>query len=800
MSSAYQDAQTARDAERIAGQIAHAFQRAARNTDASTRCMQRSAGSGRGGPVMPVSDRARRAPSSASQFHLHVKKSKASGSGKAPASSVSKIKYDLGLGENDPQRDRVKIAFVLAPIGTPSGACDPLAMAAACESRSRQSKYANANTGQMLHFDTALPNGLSLERLAALAGDINQRISGRFGVPAYSGVHLDDGNFHIHSSVPLYEILDDDEGGFTLGDRIDHAKRPADREALGLPRSPAGELRALRQEIANIIADAVAEEHPEAPHLAERWRHGHLTLALQVERAAQRGDVQFVLENLNRDATKKEGPPPGAWRASPTSERRNIAISHNKQAGKVSGVPGPELITKTLVNRVIDLSQKARIDTPEGFRMLARDHGLSVHWAAAKNGEGVQGVILSVAGGPRIAGRRLGASLGVLQKKLGWAEKPEYRRSAPHKGDEYETYLIKLKNAGIHPGNAAEQAIKVTLQRLEKLEQQARKAAQTTPTALLAELVPTGTQEVKAKRERPRRRSNDPTYNKRQTSTAAQAGRIPASRQAALATPTPQVKAMNVDNLLRELQSIPEQSPPPVVVYKRPQAEQQPPANAGTAKAPPRRALPDPAMLTPHQRELIAHAWDAQEAQRSGVFDGPLTRARERLNRLQDDLRRRLQTEPRPAKESRKRFLRGATMIETAMHKQWREALQADRDRAAVLERQIEEMIDKSVQAPTLLAALPTLEAKRAGQIAEQHQVVKIAQERQYADALARLERSRPGSHDRSAAQTTISRLMDVNPDISKREKERRVQAAALEHQRLNDVRVSAPTERQRQR
>lgn len=792
--------QAEQEAERLARDIMRAFQRAARATDRSSSRMSRGAGGRRGGGRMPISGRARRAPTSASQFHLHVKKSKSSGVGRAPVSCVGKIKYDMGLGENDPYQDRVKAAFVSAPAGTPAAARDPLRMAEACFERARRSKYANANTGQMLHIDSALPNSLSPDRLAQLSGDINQKISDRFGVPAFSGVHLDYGNHHIHASVPLHEVLDDGEGGFTLGDRIDHTKRPSEREALGLPRSPAGELRELRQDIAGLIADAVRDEHPDDPHMAERWKHGHQTLSTQVEEAAKRGDVAFVLENISRDATKKEGPPPSAWRAAPSNARRDAAVEHNRSAGKPSSVPAPELITKTLVNRLIDLAQKAQIDTPEGFRMLARVHGLHIHWALSKEGKGVQGVTFSVQGGPRIAGRRLGASLGVLQKKMRWAEKPEYQRFPPKRGDEFDAYMKRVTDAGIRPTDLSNNAIKITLQRLEKLEKQAQEEAAKAEAAAPVESGPIGPHEVKSPRLRPKRKSNDPSFNKKAPAQAAPTGRTPASGQAKPASTTTKDKSMNVDNLLRELQTIPEPHVVPksvvVALHKRPQ---QPHVGAGAAKAPP-RALPDPATLTSEQRWLIAHAWDTQQAQRSGAFDGPLTRANERLKRQLDDLRKRLNAEPWPEEEPRKRFLRGTVMVETADHREWREGLVAGRDRAAELEMQIKEMINKAVQAPALLGALPELEVKRAKELAKQQEAIRIAQERQYTDALERFERSSPSSHERTAAQSTIRRLMNSNEEIAEREKERRAKVAAQERERLSGGCANVPMERQRQR
>lgn len=802
MSSAYHDTQAAHDAERIANQIARAFQRAARATDRSSRNMHHGAGSGRGGPSMPIAGRARRAPGTASQFHLHAKKSKASGAGKAPVSCVNKVKYDLGLDEKDRHADRVKIAFASAPPGTPNAARDPLAMADACFERARRSRYANSHTGQMLHLDAALPNDIPPDRLARLAGDINQKISERLKVPAYSGVHLDHGNFHIHSSVPLYEIHDDGQGGFTLGDRIDHAKRPGEREALGLPRSPAGELRELRQDIANLIADAVRDVYPDDPHMAERWRHGHRTLPQQVEEAARRGDVRFVLDNLNRDATKKEGPRPQKADFAKSDPKRQAVEAHNAEVGKRSAVPGPELITRTLVHRVVDLAQKAQIDTPEGLRMLARDHGLSVHWSAAKGGEGVQGVVFSVNGGPRIAGRRLGASLGVLQKKLGWQERPKYRRFAPRKGHEHDAYLKKVQEAGIHSGDASEHAIRVTLHRLEKLQQQAQDEAakakpQAAPAATPVEPAPDqGAQKVQPPTKRPKRKSNDPSFNKKFPAQAAPEGRRPTDGHVAPAhlmkEPNMAIDASTAKRWMAELCVLPPDTDQPAA---------DPTGRGKTGKTGKASVVAtpicDPERLTTRQKGLLARAWDDKEARRTGAFDGPLTLARERQQRLQATLRKQIQSEPWPHEKPRRRFLRDAIMVETEDHAIWREATQTTREKIETLENKINEMINKAIADTALRAALPALEAIADRNEAQQQRAAKEKAVQLYESAIQLLSTTRPGSYQAQQALATIKQATKSDLGLKMREQQRRAEAAALERQRHGNT-VHVQRERQR--
>lgn len=803
--------QAERDAEAIGRQIARAFQRAARAADRSTRNLSRGGGGGRSGGRMPIAGRARRAPGSSSQYHLHVKKSRASGATKSPVSSVNKVKYDLGLDEKDPHTDRVKIVLIDAPEGTPHPARNPLTMAAACETRAHQSKFANSHTGQMTHIDTALPNNLSADRLATLASDINKTISEQFKAPTFSGVHLDYGNFHIHSSLPLFEVHDDGRGGFYLGDRIDHAKRPDEREALGLPRQPAGELRELRQKIAHLIADSVAEELTDQPdreqahHTAERWRHGHLTLGQQVEKAAARGDVQFVLDNLNRDATRKEGPRPHSGSFSKSDPKREQTEAYNAEAGKPITTPAPELITRTLVSRVVDLAQKAEIDTPEGFRMLARDHGLSVHWSAAKGGEGVQGVTFSVASGPRVAGQRAGASLGTLQKKLGWAERPTYRRFAPRKGDEWDAYQEKIKSAGIKPADANDRAIKITLERLAKLEAQVVAVSQekAAPAATPVESAPTeGAQRVKPpKRERPKRKSNDPSFI-RKTQMPAAAGRPTRGPVApAKTTPSKEQSPMDVSDLLADLKTIKDDAPiEPVVVWKRPQphAEQQSGVTAGKAKA--SSPLPDPATLTPHQRNILISEWDAREGRRQGGFDGPLTIARAQQDRLGEALRKKLKDEPWPTHEHRKRLLRAPILVETDEHKQWRTSLQEGQQKLKQLEQEIGKMIDRATNDPALLKSLSRLEKGADQEQAQRQHQQRRAEEREYERALERLEKARPDSADHAAALSIIKRVTHANPTLAEQEKQRRAQMAAASIQTQAHTPTTDDRRRQRQR
>lgn len=759
-----------REEERERERIRRQFARAGRSGNKSAK--QQNNGSRKGGGTfrMPRVGRSRRAPLSASQFHFHAKKSRASGASKSPVSCVNKVKYDLGLDEKDPHKDRVKVVFVAAPEGTPTAAHDPLKMAEACFQRARQSKYANSNTGQMTHYDTALPNFLSDDQLAKLADQINSKISEKFGVPSFSGVHLDRGNYHTHSSVPLYEVHDDGTGGFYLGDRINHAKRPQEREALGLPKSPATELRQLRAELADLIADSIAQHHANDPdqeaarHQAERWRHGHLTLGQQVEKAAIRGDIQFVLDNLNREATRKEGP-------APTSSRREAAIAHNKTAGKPSEIPAPELITKTLAQRVVSLAEQAKLGRPEQLRLLAKKCGLNVHWSAGQNGN-VQGVSYSIHGGPRIAGGRIGASLGTLQNRLGWAERPEYKRFPPKSGDQvmdFKRKLIEAKLEHVEDDDYVARSIKITLFRLKKLKDQAHENAlddrpatpdevpaqdaQAAPGEAGALVEPAQPEPVKQAEKpvkvRPTRKSNDPSYNKGKGN--AHAG-LPANGAAVRPNPS-QPTASNPKALMAELASIPSEP----------------------TKAPQKQAVRR-TTLTPDQRELLARAWDDEQSSASGSFYGPLGQAREQLEVLEERLRAHRKAEPWPSSEYKKKFFGGRKQVETSQHHEWREKLLMGINRVGQLELKISGMIDKATSDTKLLQQLPTLEAE-AAEARIQHQAqLKADAARRYENAISTLSTARPDSHEARRAYDSISSAIRQDRSLAQRERERRAE------------------------
>src|SRR5699024_9501360 len=130
-----------------------------------------------------------------------------------------------------------------------------------------------------------------------------------FQSPSYAALHIDVGNPHLHASVPLYQVRSRKNGDYVLTERIPHARRPEERAALGLPKSRATDLIALRKKVAHLIADFLCQclkdqrSTREQYHDSERWRWGYLLLEQQLSKAAARGDVQFLVENMGREAT-----------------------------------------------------------------------------------------------------------------------------------------------------------------------------------------------------------------------------------------------------------------------------------------------------------------------------------------------------------------------------------------------------------------------------------------------------------------------------------------------------------------
>lgn len=434
--------------DREAARTRAQMQRAGREADRSTRTLSQGGGARRG-PDLRLSFGGSRAPRSASHFHHNRKYSNRARAHRAPGSAVAKVRYDLRLDRPEHERTDLDYTYICAPPGTPEMALDPVSMALASESS--LGKKATLRARIMSHETIALPAQLNDDQRRELARQVAHLYREKMGVPIYLAIHKPNknDNWHIHLSHPLREVLDDEKGGFKLGQKIMFEQQAAVRREAGLQPTNHGELKSLRTQLAATIANSMETADLDR-HMCERWRWGHLKLGDQVAKAEERGDLEFVTDNAGRDPTRHEGPNPSDWRAASQDPVRQTAKTHNQDTA--TDVPGPELMTRTLLSRVIDQASKARITDPEHLRMLARDHCLSIHWVRSKGGKdaAVTGLQIQMAGGPKISGKQAGASLNDLKRQFGWDAPPAYVRYPAKSGEAFDAYAQAVRRAGLN--------------------------------------------------------------------------------------------------------------------------------------------------------------------------------------------------------------------------------------------------------------------------------------------------------------------------------------------------------------
>ncbi|ROT44305.1 hypothetical protein [Pusillimonas sp. NJUB218] len=419
--------------------------------------------------------RAPRAPKSASQYHFNQKYSNRAGKNRAPKSCTDKLKYDFGLDEKGDER--VAFIYISAPDKIPAAALDLLAVAREAERTAGR----QANSRQMAHLTGSLPENLSNEARAEIVRTLCDHLRAqRDDVPIFAAMHApdkDEKNWHFHISHPLRHIHPTEDGGFIMGERIMFEQRAAVRKAAGLEPTNHSELRDWREHVANVITDAVAKETGDL-QTAERWRWGHLTLERQVEKAAERGDVEFVADSVLRDATIKEGLNNSPWRKTPPRDfTRSDAQSHNAQAtSKEKTVPAPKLLTQAAVNAILERAKAQGITTdPEQLRLFARDCGVTITWAKSESSSKAQGVSYALAGGPKFAGKNVGMSLKRLQDLMGWDEPPAYSRV--HKKADVQKYEEAKAAGRIKPDDALTAGATAAMARANNLVKQAKEVA-----------------------------------------------------------------------------------------------------------------------------------------------------------------------------------------------------------------------------------------------------------------------------------------------------------------------------------
>lgn len=632
--------------------------------------------------------RGRRAPRSASQFHLTKKYSNRVGKNKAPTSALKKLAYDFRIALVDSQgkkvppgtskKDDLAYSYVAAAAGTPADALDLAKLA----QEAQRTAGRQANSRQMSHTDIALPFELSDDGKRELVRAISDHThTAMDGVPVFAAMHLPhDGNnnYHLHLSHPLRQIeAVGDDGAFRMTDRIMFEQRPAIREAAGLAKSNRDDLKAYRQDIANIIADALeAEGHD--PQLIERWRHGHLTLAQQVEQAAKRGDVEFVIDNHSRSATRHEGP------AAHHGQHQNEASKHNADTGIDAAI-----LTRSMINQVLETAQRLGIGEPEHLRMLSRDMGLLLHWSKDRKANNVQGIQWQIINGPRLSGSAAGCSLGDLKRRMQWVEVPAHKLKTDRQGESFEAYksILTAHGKGKFAGRGVsilDRILNAQIQEKEAAIIQAQTAAQvTTETETQTEAQP-----EQPPRQRPRRasskdRSKDSLDSRKPTKEA------------------PTVDANVIKKLMSDLSRLPDES-------------------VATPKAAPPLRLRPPTQaeidsLTEAERQFLRNEYDYRVG--AADFSTPAADAQERVERLWVELQRINDKEPleRDARFVEvKRLFRKPEIQESPALLQWREQQVKAQEAYETAYGRAASNFRKIYRDPELFAMLPAFKSEQS--------------------------------------------------------------------------------------
>ena len=356
---------------------------------------------------------------SASQYSLNVSYSNRAKAHGSPASCVAKLKYDFQY--NSSGQSRVSFIYISASEEHAAIAQGPIAYAQACEATAGRQSTCH----QMKHVMVALPadelSDQGRKRLVIAICDLVRQLFE--GQPVLGAVHrpsVGEKNFHLHLSHGLRIIKMRSPTAYELGERIMSEQRPKIRVAARLPATNHHELRALRAQVAELIAKSLAEEFADT-HLVERWRCGHLTLVKQVRSAEARGDWQFVQDNVFRDPTKHEGCSGsvlhGSWADNQLRSMRQYSNALPPQA------VGSKSLTIEIVELALKVAKRRRIRHFALFRMLALDHDLIVRWTRRKRRNGSRGanagLSFQLIGGPTYLGRSLDFQLHKVCETLG---------------------------------------------------------------------------------------------------------------------------------------------------------------------------------------------------------------------------------------------------------------------------------------------------------------------------------------------------------------------------------------------
>lgn len=387
-------------------------------------------------------NRGARVAPSASQYSVNVSYSNRAKAHGSPASCVSKFEYDYQLKSID--GSRVDFTYISASSVHSVIVKNPIQFVRACEATAGR----QANSRQMKHVMVALPgedlSDSGRERLVIAICDLVREFFE--GQPVFGAVHCPSSgeeNYHLHLSHGLRNIQMRSPTEYTLGERIMSEQRPKIRLAAGLSPTNHSELRALRAQIAELIANALAEERVD-PHRVERWRCGHLSLSKQVRCAEGRGDHVFARDHIWRDPTDHEG-----YGGSNRSERwAETQMKLLKQYGNAFPSPavGAKSLTIEVVALVLRLAKQRGIRRFAHLRMLALDHDLIIRRTRHKRKNGTQGAEAGLSyqliGGPIFLGRKIEFTLHHVCRVLGISQSEFVARQ--NKSDIVDSYLLNF--------------------------------------------------------------------------------------------------------------------------------------------------------------------------------------------------------------------------------------------------------------------------------------------------------------------------------------------------------------------
>ena len=385
-------------------------------------------------------NRGARVSESASQYSLHVSYSNCARSHGSPSSCVAKLAYDFQL--NSANESRVAFVYVSASKEHAAIANNMISFGKACEETAGRQRTSR----QMRHIMVALPGeGLSdqgCELLAKAICDLIRRLCD--DQPVFGAGHRPpkgERNLHLHISHGLRLIRMHSATEYSLGERIMLEQRPEVRKAAGLPATSHQDLRTLRASVAELIANALAAEHAD-PQLVERWRCGHLPLQSQVRCAQRRGDLQFIKDNVFRDATQHEGYGGGARYGSWVN--RSMGLSGHSSSRLPSPGVGAKAVTIAMVEIALTVAKRRGIRRLAFFRMLALDHDVIVRWTRRKRRDGSKGAIAGLSfqliGGPIFLGRNIGFPLNKVCEVLGISPSDKHLRQG--ETDIVQKYLV----------------------------------------------------------------------------------------------------------------------------------------------------------------------------------------------------------------------------------------------------------------------------------------------------------------------------------------------------------------------